>query len=340
MRIKVLVCIIFFLLYFIMPAEGGNYITLLYPPDKTATDLDFQSISVTVQESVDLIKVIHDDNEETIVPKKDVECFSVRLTYGMNKVNITALVKGTVADKVSLRVFRRSDLIAAYKNTPAGFNEYIFHTKEQTPCTRCHNLQPTESDKIPVTIGSFPSATAEGEAMTVNVSTCNPCHKKLVSYTYVHGPASVWNCLICHDPQAGIRYSVKKTEAVLCFDCHSEEKHNWTSKKFMHGPVSAGKCIICHSPHASENPYNLLRPAWSLCTSCHTDDSISSGRHVITSLVSDSGHPTHGKPDPLRKDRELSCASCHNPHASNVKFLFMTGVDTESDLCVKCHIGH
>lgn len=322
-----------------MPAEGSNYIALAYPPDRTVTELDFQSISLSIQKSVDFIKVINNDNEEaTLVPKKESECFSVRLTYGINKINITAIRKDTVIDKISFSVFRSSDLVGAYKFPPADFNEYSFHTKDQTPCAACHTLNPTESDIKPVSEGSFPAKTSSNSEMPVITSTCYSCHKPLIAYKYVHGPASVWNCLNCHDPQAKVKYSVKKPDTVLCFRCHMEEKINWEAKKFMHGPVSAEKCSICHSPHASNNPFNLLRPAWTLCTSCHVDNGISNGRHVLKSLISESGHPTCGKPDPLRKDRELSCASCHNPHASNVKYLFMSGVDSEADLCVKCHI--
>jgi predicted CXXCH cytochrome family protein len=118
-----------------------------------------------------------------------------------------------------------------------------------------------------------------------------------------------------------------------------EQKKERSGQKNYHAPYLANKCVICHNPHASENPYRLDQPTWLLCVSCHPDQG--DGRHVIAAYfwgTRHRRHPTHGVPDPSRKGHELTCASCHDPHASDAPN-FITKYDTMSfDLCMKCHM--
>ncbi|MCG6983048.1 MAG: cytochrome c3 family protein, partial [Deltaproteobacteria bacterium] len=81
------------------------------------------------------------------------------------------------------------------------------------------------------------------------------------------------------------------------------------------------------------------KPVWLLCVSCHPNQA--DGSHVIAPYfwgTRHRRHPTHGVPDPSRKGRELTCASCHDAHASDSPN-FITKYDTRSfDLCIKCHM--
>ncbi|MCL4536836.1 MAG: cytochrome c3 family protein, partial [Nitrospirae bacterium] len=159
---------------------------------------------------------------------------------------------------------------------------------------------------------------------------------KITEYGYVHGPAARWDCLSCHDKNSKpVKYVTQKPDRDLCFVCHKEQKEEWTPKKYWHGPTATGKCTICHNPHASNNPFWLRKPTWNLCVTCHEERG--SGRHVIAGFVFGSTHPTKGRPDPIRPGKELSCASCHNPHASNSKSLFANDGISPGSLCQMCH---
>ncbi len=335
---------IFFLfvvfLAFSLTAEGSqNIITLNYPPDKTVMEFDILSISLSIPKgSADLIKVnVNDEEKVKVTPSREIVCFSVPLAVGVNKIDIILIKKNKLLDNAVLSIFRRSDLVSAYKTPPAGFQKDYFHMKDHLQCAACHTLKPSESDRKSVNIITFAAENlTDGKKAVAAASTCYSCHKRITSYPYVHGPAFVWSCLSCHDPQTEPKYSVKKPDTKACFSCHLEEKESWNKKKYFHGPFNTGNCAICHNPHASENPFYLILPTWYLCLSCHVDKG--SGKHIIEGYVYKEGHPTHGKPDPLRKGRELTCASCHSPHASDYPKLWTFDVGSGFDLCKKCHI--
>ncbi|GBE06264.1 cytochrome c nitrite reductase pentaheme subunit [bacterium BMS3Abin10] len=322
-----------------MSAEGGrSVLTVNYPPDRTVMELDLLSVSLGLpQGSADMIKVrVNDEERISIVPDSGFECFTVRLSPGVNAIDVTAFKKGREIDSVEFSVFRRSDLEAAYQKAPADFQKDYFHSKKRKECAECHVLVPTDADKKPVNPASFKAALQEGDKQAIaSSSTCYSCHSKITSYPYVHGPASVWSCLSCHDAETEPMYMVKKPDAEVCFSCHVEQGRDWGAKKFIHGPVNTGKCAICHSPHASDNPFNLLKPTWFLCTSCHQKNA--SGRHIIAGYVYGDSHPTRGKPDPLRNGKELTCASCHNPHASDYPRLWALSAGSAFELCQMCH---
>jgi predicted CXXCH cytochrome family protein len=122
-----------------------------------------------------------------------------------------------------------------------------------------------------------------------------------------------------------------------CYSCHKSMNSYpyWLSKKVIHGPVTLGKCTICHSPHSSNYPFNLFKPLWDLCINCHFEKS--TGVHVFADSMFKEGHPTKGRKDPIREGKELTCASCHEPHASNNMHLWAFNVETLYDLCQTCH---
>ncbi|MBI4697645.1 MAG: hypothetical protein HY758_01680, partial [Nitrospirae bacterium] len=176
----------------------------------------------------------NDKDKKRIVPVNEFVCFSVQLSVGMNKIDITAVKNGKPADKQTLSVFRRSDLISEFRNVPADFQKKYFHMTDNSKCAACHKLEPSEADKKPVAVATFAaeaSAGIRGKDTASAASTCYSCHKGITSYPYVHGPASVWSCLSCHDVQANPIYIVKKPDTDICFNCHSEQKEEWGSKK-------------------------------------------------------------------------------------------------------------
>ena len=333
------ICIITFLfLTFGVSAQGsGHIITINYPPDKTIMEFGLLSVSLNVPRgAADLIKVIVNNEEKIrLVPDSEVECFSILLTTGINRINITATKENTEVDNIAMSVFRRSDLESAYKDPPPGYQKDYFHMKNREQCAGCHVLKPTEDDKKPVSISAFPAEKLKSGDISSAVSTCRSCHRRLTAYPFIHGPSAVWSCLSCHDPQAAPVYAVRKPDTKVCFGCHIEQKGKWEHRKYFHGPFAIGNCTICHSPHASENPFNLHKPIWDLCINCHPDKG--SGSHIVAAVGGTYFHPTRGKPDPLRTDKELSCASCHDPHASDSPRLWRLNVGSGFELCRKCH---
>jgi predicted CXXCH cytochrome family protein len=334
---------LFFILAFILITcpdafSDENIIKVNYPPDKTIREFTDAGISISVP--LDIVDKIHvraeNDVEGDIIPDSKYECFSAPLILGVNVIEITAFRGDKELEKKTISIFRRSDIESSYRKAPPGFQKDRFHLNNNRDCAACHELRPKETDKKPVNLATFSDMAPEAKAENISsVSTCYSCHKKITSYPFVHGPASVWSCLSCHDPDSVPRYNIPETEAVICFTCHTEQDAEWHSKKYIHGPVNIGKCAICHSPHSSNYPHNLVKPVWDLCTSCHRDKK--SGKHVLGGMFFKEGHPTKGRPDPLRKGKELSCASCHNPHASDYPKLWALNAKGAFDLCLKCH---
>ena len=326
-------------LSFFISAEGRqNIINLNYPQDKTIMDLDLLSVSTSIPlGSADLVSIsVNDEEKLRFIPSREFECFSVFLALGINRIDITALKKDNRMDRVTLHVFRRSALVSEYRDAPSDYRKDYFHAKDRPQCAACHILEWSDIDKKSVNIATFSEEVLEEDKKAAAISsTCYSCHKGITSYPYVHGPASVWSCLTCHVPDAELGYSVKKPDTEVCFNCHLEQKQDWTARKYIHGPVNTGNCAICHNPHASQNPFNLVKPSWDLCVSCHADKG--TGRHIIAGYVYSDSHPTRGKPDPLKKGKELTCASCHDPHASDSPRLWALNAQSAFALCQKCH---
>lgn len=334
MSIKNIFFLFLLFLFVVSPAEGNQKIlTVNYPPDKTVMEFGLLGVSLSVTPgSADLIKVkLNGSEQASIAPGKKVECFSVQLSLGVNKIEVSAIKDKNPVETITFEIFRRSDLERGYRNSPAGFQKKNFHMTDTLLCAECHVMKPSESDKKPVNPATFSSL----KDSKTSPSTCYPCHKKMTAYPFVHGPASVWSCLSCHNSEATPVYFIKKPDTDICFACHIEQKEDWHAKKYIHGPVNTGNCAICHSPHASENPFNLVKPAWDLCVTCHVENA--TGRHIIAGFVYEGGHPTRGKPDPVREGKEMSCASCHNPHASNYPRLWALEAQSAFALCTKCH---
>jgi predicted CXXCH cytochrome family protein len=338
MPVKDTIIVLIISLLFSLNAEGSqDIITVHYPPNKIVKEYGLLTISLSVPEDFEGDEIRADVNGKEkiiVISERNFRCFAVPLDPGFNKIKISAIEDGRPVDSITMDVFRRSDLISEYRISPPDYKKDYFHSKARQLCSMCHILEPNEADKKPVDLATFSSIYDENRADNIT-STCYSCHKSIMSYPYVHGPASVWSCLSCHDSESTPRYSVAKPDTEMCYKCHIEQKSEWSSRKYIHGPVNIGKCTICHSPHASENPFNLFKSTWNLCVNCHFEKG--SGTHVLGGSLFKEGHPTRDREDPVRIGKELTCASCHNPHASNYPHLWAFEVDTVEDLCQKCH---
>lgn len=93
------------------------------------------------------------------------------------------------------------------------------------------------------------------------------------------------------------------------------------------------ECASCHNPHTTANKFSLEKPEEDLCAACHAGRA--TGKHVMAGYGFGDDHPVEGKPDPLRKGRDISCTTCHNTHASTERTL--SADEKPGPMCLKCH---
>ena len=311
----------------INPVMADDRIEVVSPPDMASVSGKLINIiyKVNDDDSLDTIRVTSDYDSAHILPGPNAT-FNIRhsslfLSEGENRIRIEGLKgKKVVAEKV-LTVFLRSILVEEYSRIPPGFKEYTFHTSNnEKDCSFCHAEELSEDAK---------------SQQDETLPSCYTCHKRIVDYKFVHGPASVWACATCHKENSEkIKNSVPNPEVMACQMCHTEELAAWQSEKFGHGPTLAGKCAFCHNPHASDEEFFLNRTPSDLCGYCHQDKL--TNPHVITGF-SEKGHPMKLDSGKNGK-RGISCASCHNPHAANNVSLLKGFKKSKMEICRNCHI--
>jgi predicted CXXCH cytochrome family protein len=98
-----------------------------------------------------------------------------------------------------------------------------------------------------------------------------------------------------------------------------------------------GACTACHNPHSSQQEYFLRLSPTELCSTCHADTA--SRPHLISGFNGE-GHPVKAKTNPADPTQAFSCASCHNPHASENSMLLNFGGKKVSlkNFCTNCHL--
>ncbi len=305
-------------------AAARNF-TVLSPPDRAAVEGAAISVVVRIEsKDSDEIRVSAGDRRQSLTRKpgdRIFVCFEgLRLSPGPNQLRVTGLKEGKTIEEIKYQLFYRSNLSAEANSTPSGYAQYYFHTRDhEKECTSCHQLDFAGAPENP----SSPEQ-----------SHCFICHKKMTrNYRQVHGPAAVWSCTICHELKgAGRKLATPKPDEKVCRACH---ENNWKTKKFMHGPTAAGECATCHNPHASDEAYFLRLETGDLCVACHEE--VASRPHVISGFSGVQGHPVRRSPDPFNPGRDFTCASCHNPHASDYSDLLRSDNSSMSRFCQTCH---
>lgn len=237
---------------------------------------------------------------------------------GKNTLTAAAYVGGKQVDFRSVSIYFRSDPAAI---PPREFRPFVMHTPEQEAlCQPCHQMRP---DKIQL------------RAETEQDNPCAGCHRSLLQHEYVHGPAGVYQCVDCHDPESRpSRYQLRAQGAELCNECHFDKVDAFKVNKYVHGPVGAGYCDTCHDSHASAYSGQLLMPVNELCLGCHR--AVTREIHVARGITK-NGHPLGGVPDPSRPGQMLNCASCHDPHGGMNTYFFRNGLTDRFALCQYCH---
>jgi len=245
---------------------------------------------------------------------------ALRLAPGLNRLSI--VFRGSSGRPITMEreVFHVVPLVPDAV-PPPEFARRPFHAGDApVVCARCHRVVARAEDTAPA---------------APEQSTCFSCHAGLTRAAEVHGPTAQWACTRCHDAAAGAAYATPEPVMPLCYACHVEQKERFYGSRYQHGPTATGRCTICHSPHGTGHRVFLKKAPWDLCTTCHVEKK--SGRHVVAWGPSGQSHPTRGRPDPARPGQELSCASCHNPHAAPSPKLWNFKATIWLDLCRNCH---
>ena len=320
---RVVFCLFFFLLLFPPKSysETGTF-RIITPVDKTYTQ-GGQTISVVskvAKNTFGSLQIYVDGRVQknlTDLNDKEYVCAIVKVHPGINKIMVSGIASDGTASSSQVRVFIISPISAQYGSPPDGYARYLFHSSSST-CFTCHQMEPLASDSYPLKHSD---------------SSCYVCHKHITDHKYVHGPTAAWACLMCHDPKANPKYATSSPPEKMCEQCHVDQIKQWEKLKHQHGPFAMGMCTTCHSPHGSDWPFWTRKFPTDLCLSCHVGQT---GDHIITFFNGDP-HPIRGKPDPRHPGRELSCASCHSPHASNYPFQLFADYRDLRHFCMGCH---
>jgi predicted CXXCH cytochrome family protein len=193
------------------------------------------------------------------------------------------------------------------------------HPALKSGCDTCHvtvtDLEHPKHDKSMKLLYALPEL-------------CYKCHKEAnFKGKYTHPPVMKGNCISCHNAHSADFTKLLVSDAPeLCYKCHDRKKFE---RKYVH-TVALHNCFRrCHNPHANDNPYCLLMPVNEICVNCHRNQE--TGNHIAT-LPGGFIHPMTGVPDPKKPSKELTCASCHNPHSSSFSKLFYS-----KGKCKRCH---
>jgi predicted CXXCH cytochrome family protein len=169
------------------------------------------------------------------------------------------------------------------------------------------------------------------------------CHAKDLEFRFLHAPAAVGACDVCHvyDDVAKHTFKLKHTGAAMCDFCHigksvpgdpglgrvgtgraatpgapgEADAGREAVLLHVHDPVMKGECTSCHNPHGS-NIRRLINAdtVGQMCLSCH--ESATTHAHQHTPVA------------------QGDCTSCHRAHTSMYAGLL---VAKGQDLCLRCH---
>lgn len=168
------------------------------------------------------------------------------------------------------------------------------HETRNVPCTGCHTLMHSVSDRSNLRAASVPTV-------------CASCHQQRASQMLraSHMPVGEkkMDCTACHNPHGSPNDKLLVATSVneVCYTCHAEKRGPFL---WQHPPVIES-CANCHDSHGTAHEKLLRVPKPRLCQQCHDPTS----------------HPTQPRgitATDARFIRGRQCSDCHfNIHGSN-----------------------
>jgi DmsE family decaheme c-type cytochrome len=196
-------------------------------------------------------------------------------------------------------------------------------TDARTPtCVSCHGSG--EKHMEDPTAAKPPHLFRGDKALPPNEASdvCLTCHVKsrpLMLWQGSAHPQSGIACTNCHKVHVEKDKVFSKTEQpTVCYTCHKDQRIQ-VSRPWRH-PIQEGKmtCTDCHAVHGSAGPKLTKRD--SINTTCYQCHAEKRGPYV-------QNH------EPVQEN----CASCHNPHGSNIAAMLNA---RDPILCNQCHTPH
>jgi predicted CXXCH cytochrome family protein len=170
------------------------------------------------------------------------------------------------------------------------------------------------------------------------------CHSGQTQHKFLHGPAAVNACDMCHTYKdvAGHTFNLKSEGRDLCTFCHVN--HSGAGGRVPHEPFAKGDCLSCHDPHGGTTRSLLVKgDVNSQCLSCH-DGVLKEGAHVhqpIHQGTCTDCHKSHGGDHSkllLKPSRDL-CLDCHEDVQHHIAGAVHAHKPMEGD-CLQCHTAH
>ena len=226
----------------------------------------------------------------------------------------------------------------------------------ENKCIECHGKlisKPVQHNPVSLNCGTchqsngkeHPKEDIEGFALIKEVpELCYTCHDQAtIMKEVVHPPLKEGDCLSCHDIHSSKNeHLLSSRPPALCYSCHNDLENTVQNAKVPHSTLMEGNaCTNCHSPHSSSEKKVLVKSQPELCLSCHNKEMKSANRTIPNmKIVLERSKYVHGAIE------NNGCTACHNPHASNNKYLlqktFPSGnyaavAKNTYELCMDCH---
>jgi len=321
---------------------GATGISVVAPQNGAFFAVTRVGVAVDAPASVTRVVIARGSAREALARRVDPRsffCGSIDLEPGPNLLRVLAYEGEEVSSQRAIWVYCEPDRIQAAK-TPEGFQALAFHRAEnEGRCAPCHafTYEAGAAQAPPPMPPSKPGAERlRGRAADAIPGPCRTCHAGVLEGAFVHGPAGLGFCRACHPDGTSPRFATPEPVARLCYGCHEHLREGMSRDPYQHGPTAAGRCTLCHSPHASPHLFQTRKHIFDLCTTCHAEKA--DGRHVIYAFSDPRAtHPMRGRKELLRKDRELVCSGCHNPHYSTSQKLWRYPAARRDQLCQYCH---
>jgi predicted CXXCH cytochrome family protein len=211
----------------------------------------------------------------------------------------------------------------------------VVHIPVINDCDKCHQANGKQ----------HPQEDVEGFTLIKEVpQLCFMCHDEAnIMKEVIHPPFKEGDCLSCHDVHSSKNeHLVSAIPPGLCYSCHNDLQKTIETAAVGHDAVKEGKsCVNCHSPHSSSEKKILVKAEPDLCLDCH-DKPLAIGNRTIPNMkeIITGRKYLHGAID------NNGCSFCHNPHASENKYLLGKAFPVENyspakkenyALCLECH---
>jgi predicted CXXCH cytochrome family protein len=202
MTVRILILVVLSSFLAVFSVAGEPAVSVLYPKDHSIVG---GKVNVVLDPGADwsatpFFQVTAGKTEYSLVDASSGKhAFQgVDLQPGMNTLTIRVLAPAADKEKkdrqpkyreVSSRTITVFSMVELFttRYAPAGYTPALFHSREnEAMCGGCHNLEAKADSPRP---------------KKTEDAVCYACHRGIPTGKHIHGPAAVWDCLRCHDPE-------------------------------------------------------------------------------------------------------------------------------------------